>query len=96
MKTTIIALAGLAGALASPVLAESIAIQYRDLDLATAEGQQALEQRVDAAARKACGLDETATGTRIVTADKRRCHAEAKKSARAQMASIIAERQLGG
>ena len=40
----------------------SIDVQYSDLNLATPEGQKALERRIDKAAKQVCGADEARTG----------------------------------
>lgn len=88
-------------AIAAPASADSfdapkVDIQYRDLNLATAEGQEILQRRIDRAAIKVCQLDEHRTGTRIPSAERKACFAKARASAGAQMASIVADYQLGG
>lgn len=97
MKKSFIALAAIGAALAgAPVSAQNIKIEYRDLNLATAEGQAALENRVTKAARKVCGYNDLRTGTRGATRDMRRCLVQAKKSAKAQVASLVDDNRLGG
>ncbi len=76
--------------------AQSIAIEWRDLNLETPEGQRALDRRIDTAARKACGMNDTRTGTRFVSRDARDCYQKAKVGARAQVAAIREETRLGG
>lgn len=97
MKTTLIALAVTGAVLAgSPAAAEEMSVAYQDLNLATVQGQEALDRRIDSAARKVCGLDETITGTRLRSNAARRCYADAKAAAKKQLAGIVAEQQLGG
>ncbi len=97
MKKSFIALAAISAALATtPVSANNIKIEYRDLNLATAEGQAALENRVTRAAKKVCGYNDLRTGTRGATRDMRRCLVQAKKTAKAQVASVVEDNRLGG
>ncbi len=76
--------------------AESMSIQYSDLNLASAEGQAQLERRIDAAARKVCKLGQHRTGTRIPSAESKDCFAKARQSARTQMASVMNANRMGG
>ena len=97
MKTSLIAIAAIGTlATAAPALAGGITIEYRDLNLATVEGQKALDYRIDKAARKACGYDRLNTGSRVVRADVKKCYAQAKKAAKRQMAAIVENESLGG
>jgi UrcA family protein len=83
-KFTIAALAfaGFAAALSAPASAEQantarvVAVRYSDLDLASDNGQRALERRIDIAAREVCGVNEVVTGTRFVASSARTCYAE--------------------
>lgn len=54
--TTLIA-AALAATVSTAALAEpvSLTVRYSDLDLASADGQKALDRRIDQAARTVCG-----------------------------------------
>lgn len=97
MKTPLIALAALGSlALAGTAHAESMAIQYNDLNLSTEQGQKTLERRIDAAANKVCGAENARTGTRLLSREQRECVAEARAKAREQFAAIVEDRQLGG
>lgn len=99
MKTTLALIAALGLALpAAPALAqnEPVDIKYKDLDLATPEGQAKLDRRIDKAARKACGADQSRTGTRIAKRDVTACVAAAKRQASQQMAAIIEQEKRGG
>lgn len=87
--------------IASPAMAgkahtQSLQIEYSDLNLNSVEGQARLEDRIDAAAKKVCKLNEQRTGTRLRSNERRECFAKAKKSARNQMAVTIQETQKGG
>lgn len=97
MKKTLIGIITLAtlGA-ATPALAGSVAIEYRDLNLASVEGQKVLERRVDRAARQVCGMDRVRTGTRIRSPEAAQCYAQAKKQAFQQVSALVDEERLGG
>ena len=92
--------------LATPVLAMSPEearvtkqtehVSYEGLDLATAEGQKLLEQRIEIAARRVCGFDNARTGTRLRPAGVYRCLAKARSSARTEVAALIEAQRRGG
>lgn len=71
-------------------------IEFRDLNLATPEGQAVLDQRIDIAARKICQMDKVMTGTRIRSRDAEKCYKAAMKSAKTQVAARIREDRRGG
>lgn len=97
MKTALIALAMTGSVLAgAPASAEKATIPYEDLNLATAKGQRALEQRIDIAARKVCGFNDHITGTRVRPPGTRRCYAYAKTQGLKSLAAIVSASQLGG
>lgn len=98
MKTTLMAFAAIAtvGTALPAAAEESMNIQYRDLNLATSEGQQILDRRIDRAARSVCGLDDVATGTRLRSNEARNCYREAKAKAKKQFAKVTEAEQLGG
>ncbi|WP_427966133.1 UrcA family protein [Altererythrobacter sp.] len=73
-----------------------VKIEYRDLDLDTPEGQEKLERRIDAAASQICKLNERRTGTRLPSRASKQCFAEARATAKSQMATLIANQQRGG
>ena len=101
MKTPLMAIAA-AATLASgaPALAQDkgpdMVVSYRDLDLSTAHGQRTLERRIDAAAKKYCGVATQRTGTRIPSPQIGKCYREAKRQATQQFAQIAGNRNLGG
>ena len=76
--------------------AESISIEYSDLNLASPEGQRKLERRIDAAARKVCNLDRVQTGTRIRNPDALVCYEQAKVQAKRQLAAVVERTAKGG
>ncbi|MDA7787620.1 UrcA family protein [Sphingomonadaceae bacterium] len=101
MKNPLIALtiaSAMAGSLmaATPAAAESVSIQWRDLNLETVEGQRALDGRIKRAARKVCGMDSTELGSRIQSSKVRKCFREAEASARKQVAVMREETRMGG
>ncbi len=71
-------------------------VSYDGLDLATDKGQKLLEQRVEIAARRVCGLNDARTGTRLRPAGTYTCMAKARANARSQVAALIAEIRRGG
>ncbi|MGB7373568.1 UrcA family protein [Pontixanthobacter sp.] len=97
MKKTCMSLAAMGLLTATtPVYAESIAIEYRDLNLATIQGQDVLERRIDRAARKVCGLGNRKSGTRIPSPEIRECYDQAKRQGSQQMATLVDDERLGG
>lgn len=83
MKAVIVA--ALVASLALPASAQEVRfeVQYRDLNLASVEGQQKLDKRIETAARKACGFEKQVTGTRIRSRVAQQCVAELRTKARA-------------
>ncbi len=75
---------------------DTVEVTWRDLDLASPEGQRKLDSRIDRAARKACGMDKPLTGTRIPTPESRECYQEARIKARDQVAKMRSNGGLGG
>ena len=97
MKKSLIALSAIGMVFtATPAFAGGVEVEYRDLNLANAAGQQALERRIDRAAKEVCELNTVKTGSRLISADARQCYREAKKQAKRQLASNVDRKQLGG
>lgn len=97
MKKTFISIATMAAlAATTPAYAGSVSIEYRDLDLTSAAGQKVLETRIDQAAREICGINQVRTGTRMQSADAKRCYAKAKQQATQHMATLVENERLGG
>lgn len=93
--------AALGAAIISPAIAasgdaQSGAIEYRDLDLATADGVAELDARIERAARSICEVDHHTTGTRLVSTAKRKCVDGVRASAKQQIASVIDNARRGG
>lgn len=81
---------------AAPALAGDVMVKYDDLALSTPAGQRTLDQRIHAAARKACEADAPMTGTRIRSTEASRCMEEAKRQVKRQVAAVIEQQRLGG
>jgi UrcA family protein len=97
MKTILVTLAAAGLALsATAAKADPVSVSYDDLNLDTEAGQKILEQRIEAAARVACGLDQQRTGTRLQSNASRTCFKKAMASASAQVAARIKKDGLGG
>ena len=89
MRITILALSALALTVSAGASAKDLVIKYDDLNLASAKGQQALERRIDNAARTYCGADSRQTGTRIMSAATHECVKSARAAAHEQMAVLV-------
>jgi len=98
MKRTVFALAVALGtlAMAQPALAEAVVITYSDLDLTTQKGREELDRRLDRAAKQACGIDDVATGTRIVSGEARACYKDARKQIDKSLAAVLDNKAVGG
>ncbi len=96
MRSKLILMAAASLAAASPALAADFVVPHKDLDLSTAKGQKALEQRIDTAARKYCGMDSIRTGSRARARGTIDCYQSARSAAREQFAALVAKSQLGG
>lgn len=84
-------------ALAGERLVKTTTVTTAGLDLSTIEGQEMLDRRVKAAARKVCGVENVSTvGSRIKSLSVRSCYRKALTSAKQQVASAVAEQQRGG
>jgi UrcA family protein len=93
---------GLAGTAAAPAFAQDfdrmiVSVPYGDLDLATPEGQKALDRRVEKAVRTVCRTGRfDGGGTRLMTQDAVNCLAKARLEAKQKVAAIIENEQRGG
>ncbi|WP_209349049.1 UrcA family protein [Pontixanthobacter sp. CEM42] len=97
MKKSLIALAAIGTMFtAAPAFAGGVAIEYNDLNLSTAKGQQALERRIDKAAKDVCQYNRLRTGSRMTNPEIRKCYQTAKKQATQKMAAIVDSERLGG
>ncbi|RPF71415.1 UrcA family protein [Aurantiacibacter spongiae] len=86
-----------AGAQAAPEEQQrSTAVRYTDLDLATADGVEELDRRMDRAARYVCRYNETDVGTRIRSRETRDCVDRARAQLDRRFAQIKREARLGG
>ena len=94
-RPTFLALAAAsAAAIATPAAAQadSVTIGYGDLNLASRAGRNALDQRVDGAARQLCGDVSPLELKRIALG--RTCRAGVLADARAQLARVIVDDQF--
>lgn len=99
-KSHILALAA-AAVIAAPAHAatsesKSVEVRYSDLNLASEEGQNVLEQRLDRAAREVCRMDEQTTGTRIPSRDASACYSQARADLSRQFADVVRDSRRGG
>ncbi|MEO1489698.1 MAG: UrcA family protein [Pseudomonadota bacterium] len=91
---------GVAGA-ATPAFATSAEVKtetvsFADLDLSTQAGQETLDRRVNAAAKRVCDTNSASTTNRLRSYDARKCLAKARASARQQVATVTLKQQRGG
>lgn len=103
MKPLAIALAtlGLAGAAITPAAATemermTVTVSYADLNLASPEGQRALDQRLEKAARTVCRVNALTTGSRILNQEVHECLAKARADSKQQLAAVTAKQQNRG
>ncbi len=83
---------------ALPALAaegESIAVQYSDLNLASAEGQRVLDRRLERAARNVCGMDEIRVGTRLASREATACYRETRARLDRHFAQLTTAQRQG-
>jgi len=71
-------------------------IEFADLNLASEEGQKALEGRIQRSARRVCGMDEVRTGTIMQSRAATQCYRQALRSARARVAEAVRQSRQGG
>lgn len=71
-------------------------VVYADLDLATVDGQRALDARIRRAARTVCKADEPPTGSRVASSESQACFRDALRSARARFAEVLTAPRQGG
>ena len=93
-----VALAGLACLATAPAAARgvaqpsdgapSVAIEWRDLDLDTAQGRRTLDRRIESGAAKACRASDINTGSRLAAREVRDCMETARREANAQVARM--------
>jgi UrcA family protein len=97
MKAPLIAFAAVFGATlaAQPALAESVTVQYKDLDLSTQAGQKELDRRIDGAAKQLCSADEPLVGSRIPAKEVRDCIADARKKLEKRVATLTDKKVAG-
>ncbi|MEM9085013.1 MAG: UrcA family protein [Pseudomonadota bacterium] len=84
-----------APAIANEPVTKTVKVHHSGLDLNTIEGQEMLEQRVEAAVRKVCGYSDVRTDSRL-RRDVKTCVAKTRSSAHEQMAAIIEDQRRGG
>jgi len=90
--TTVLAVLALGAA--TSAAAQEMKVKYKDLDLATDQGQKVLTQRIENAARSYC-RDSGETGTRNKTLQME-CLANARNAARQQIAAVTENALKGG
>jgi UrcA family protein len=69
-------------------------VSYADLDLASAEGQAELQQRLNSAARRVCRFDDD--GQIVPPEEENACYREARQRVDLQVAHLTSETQRGG
>lgn len=74
----------------------SAEVSYTDLDLSSEEGIEELDRRIDRAAKRACGFNDTTLGTRARTREARDCYRQAKRQLDRQFAQVVDEARRGG
>jgi UrcA family protein len=102
-KTFVIAAAlctvGLFAAPAAFAQTKTTEVAYKDLDLASSEGQQQLQARIEKAARNVCRVSRPTTGTMMQSNVDRDCYKQALSQVRERVAAVIDsadDARLGG
>jgi UrcA family protein len=104
-KTNAIIAAALctAGLFSAPAFAETqtktTEVHFKDLDLASPEGQQQLQGRIEKAARSVCRTERATTGTHLHSIVDRDCYKQALANVRERVATVIDkadDARLGG
>ncbi len=101
LKTISIALAG-AALVAAPAAsaeqndAQTVGVTVDDLDLATDQGREELDRRIDHAAKEVCGLNDANTGSRVPNRQLRQCYRDAKRQMDRHFAEVVEEQRRGG
>ncbi len=78
---------------------KTVEVHYKDLDLATIAGQDALQGRLKAAARNVCRTNHGTTGTIIQSSIDTKCYKKALADVRDHVATAIDkadDTRLGG
>lgn len=73
----------------APAFARDIQVRYADLNLATAEGQQKLDRRIETAAREVCDYNRTVARWSIHRAEGTECYAKTRENVRGQVALVV-------
>lgn len=95
MRQFIVAAAAMALAAGTAASAADLVIKYDDLDLSSAAGQKALNQRIEASARAYCGADALQTGTRSKPRHLAKCMADVRSIAAEQIAEVTRKKAAG-
>lgn len=96
LRPLLAAAAAAATITATPALAESVRVEYKDLNLATAQGQEALQGRLESAARQVCGMRDIRTGTRVPDPQARECYKTVLADMEHKFAGIVEKANKGG
>lgn len=96
MFKTLIGALALAATLPVAAAAETRVVRYDDLNLTTPAGIERLERRISGAARDVCGVGSNHRSSLIMLADTKKCIAEAKARAMAQVARLDTGATRGG
>ena len=73
-----------------------LVVSFDDLDLTSKRDQRTLRNRLDRAAKAACGYTEIRTGTRSKDTEALRCYREARANARSTYDRVIDQHLNGG
>lgn len=91
--------AGLFAAPAAFAQTKSTEVRFKDLDLASTQGQAQLQTRIETAARLVCRSERATTGTHLHSVVDRGCYKQALANVRERVAAVIEtadDTRLGG
>lgn len=96
LRPLLAAAAAAATLAATPAFADSVRVEYKDLDLTTTQGQETLQGRLEAAARQVCGMRDIRTGSRVPDAEARDCYKQALADLEQKFAGVVDKANKGG
>lgn len=96
VRPLILTIAAAATLVATPAFAESVQVEYKDLDLSSDAGRATLQTRIESAAREVCGLRQTTTGTRMPMGKAKKCYNEVMADMNQSFAGLLGKGKSEG
>jgi len=100
MKTGLATALAASAAFATPALAgdeaRTVHVEYGDLDLASQEGQDELQRRIDRAALLVCEYEDVEARTRDPHQNTSRCYREVRRGLMPEFTEVVEREQAAG